>query len=58
MANQYRTHSTDTLCPRCGTPLQEREVGIMVAEFPEPVSWVVDKRWCPKGCQFTADEIG
>ena len=57
VANQHRTRSTDTPCPRCGTPLKVSEVGIMVAELPEPVQWVEDRRWCPQGCQYTADEV-
>jgi hypothetical protein len=34
-----------------------REVGITVAEEPEPVRWVTDTRWCSGGCLLLADDI-
>lgn len=36
-------------CPKCGKPVTSREIGIMVAEEPEPVRWVTDTRWCSGG---------
>jgi hypothetical protein len=52
-----RTRPTDTPCPRCGDPLVVTEVGIMVAEQSEPVAWSQQSRRCPRGCQYTADEV-
>ncbi|MEJ7765158.1 MAG: hypothetical protein WKF86_06650 [Acidimicrobiales bacterium] len=59
MAQQtpYQTRTSDTPCPRCGTPLRVREAGIMVDELPEPVKWTTVERRCPKGCQITADDF-
>lgn len=57
MPNSTRIRTTDTPCPRCGTPLKVQEVGITVAEFAEPVKWAPQRRFCPHGHLFTADEL-
>jgi hypothetical protein len=37
--------------------LAAREIGIMVAELPEPVKWATDRRYCSRGCPLTVDDF-
>lgn len=44
-------------CPKCGTSLHVVEEGRTVAEFQEPVSWAVVRRYCPRGCHLTVQDF-
>lgn len=50
-----RIRTTATPCPRCGSPMQASEFGIMVG--PEPVRGAVDKRFCSKDCPLTVADF-
>jgi len=52
-----RHRQLDHPCPGCGAPLAAREIGIMVAELPEPVRWATDRRYCSRGCLLTIDDF-
>lgn len=52
-----RTRQLDAPCPRCGGPLMAREVGIVVDQLPEPVTWATDRRHCAKGCPLTVADF-
>ena len=53
------TRTRNVPCPHCGETVQVREVGIMVAELPEPVTWRVTKVLdpCRGGCPMKADDF-
>lgn len=56
MAKERRTQTSTTPCPRCGTPLEWVEERVEVDEV-RLEKWARVDRRCPKGCQYTADEI-
>jgi ribosomal protein S27AE len=51
-----RTVETKTPCPRCGGQLHMRQVGVTV-DSGEIVKWADERRFCPRGCLYTADEV-
>lgn len=44
-------------CPRCGGALKMTEVGIMVDQSPDPVSWEPVRRRCASGCLLTVEDF-
>jgi hypothetical protein len=52
-----RTVETQILCPHCGGKLHVRQIGFIPAEAQDVVTWSDQGRFCPRGCQYTADEV-
>lgn len=57
METRQRTVETKTPCPRCGSLLHIRQIGFIPAEATAVVKWSDQGRFCPRGCQYTADEL-
>lgn len=56
MQTKTRTIETTTLCPECGKHLHMRQIGIVLDQG-NVVKWADDRRFCLRGCQYTADQV-
>lgn len=54
--NKTRVVEAGFDCPKCGEPVLSLENGIMVDQEPEPIRWVVDRRYCSNGCVLLASD--
>lgn len=57
METRTQTIETKTPCPRCGGRLHMQQVGFIPPEGNDVVSWSNQRRFCPRGCLYTADEV-
>lgn len=52
-----RIVESDKTCPRCGTSLLEKQLGVETAEANGVIQWQAVSRWCRRMCPYTAAEL-